>query len=105
MILTRQVTDHSAVGRSPDTVRVWTSPEAERPVRMGDYNPSLRFANDNLAVYGDGRGVLFVLKTGNRTDEFPAEWSTLFHDEVRILLFGLSRNSFLASWIPGCVCA
>jgi len=39
-----------------------------------------------VAVFGDGRGVLFVLKTGDRTSGSSVEWTTLFHDEVRIFL-------------------
>jgi hypothetical protein len=31
VLLHQQVTDRSEVGRSPDTERVWSSPEAERP--------------------------------------------------------------------------
>ena len=78
-----QVNDHSGEGRAPELVRVWTSPEPERGIRKGDYNPSLQFASENVAIYADGRGVLFVLQTGNRAAEKPAEWTTAFHDEVK----------------------
>ncbi len=79
------MTDRSAEGRTPDLVRIWTSPESDRPIRFGDYNPSLQFADEALAVFGDGRAVLFVLKTGNRMAESPAEWQTTFRDEVIFL--------------------
>jgi len=67
-----------------------------RPIRGGDYNPSLQFADESLAVFADGRGVLFVLRTGNRTEEVPVEWTTAFYDEVR---FNLALTIFLKALI------
>jgi hypothetical protein len=48
---------------------------------------TLRFNLFNLfkdhAVYSDGCGVLYVLKTGNRDDlEQCSAWKSLFHDEI-----------------------
>lgn len=76
-----KVNHFAGEAHAPELIPVWSGPEAERVIVPGDYNPSLSFANEDFAIFADGRGVLFVLKTGNRFDE-SEEWTTTFHDEI-----------------------
>lgn len=47
-----------------------------------NYNPSMCFASPDLAVYSDGQGSLYVLKTGLPPCRSVTPWSVLFRHEV-----------------------
>ena len=75
-----QVVDRTADGHRPDVIEVWSAPEPS--IHPGDYNPSLSFASDGFAVFSDGRGGLYILKTGARTSTRGRQWTTVFNDQV-----------------------
>ena len=82
-----QALDRSAEGREPDIAEVWTSPEppslASGQLQNGEYNPSVSFASTDRAFFTDGRGTLYILKTGNRANHpFGNQWGTSFKDDV-----------------------
>jgi len=80
-----QAKDCSIDGRNPEIAEVWTSPEppsvAGGPLPNGEYNPSISFPSLDKAVFTDGRGTFYILKTGNRAS-FGNQWGISFKDEV-----------------------
>ena len=80
-----QALDCTADGREPDIAEVWTSPEppslAGGALKNGEYNPSLSFPSSDNALFTDGRGTLYILRTGNRS-KFGNPWGIAFKDEV-----------------------
>ncbi len=71
-------------GGAPVQVQqVWQVSAGLRPARSGDYNASLVFASDSLAIFANGSGVAFILDTGVRNDGDAKEsWRPLFHEEI-----------------------
>ena len=57
-----------------DPVKVFSG---EYPCSLGSgdvpdqYNPSLAFPSTNLAILSDGKGKIFLLETGNRSEQQP----------------------------------
>ena len=80
-----QAKDSSADGKDPEIAEVWTSPDppsvAGGPLPNGEYNPSISFPSPDKALFTDGRGTLYILKTGNRAT-FGNQWGITFKDEV-----------------------
>ena len=70
----------AGAGIPPELVEVWTVPAGLKPTRPGDYNPSLCFASENLAVFANGSGMIFILDTGDRKSS--SEWRSVFHEEI-----------------------
>lgn len=77
-----QVVDRSADNQAPEVLEVWSSPDPGRALNPGDYNTSLSFPDPGLAVFADGRGCLYILKTDDRRSCRGRTWTTIFHDEV-----------------------
>lgn len=71
---------------------LWTVPIEER--LSGDFNISLKFATNNLAVLADGSGMLYILETGHREDD--KKWNQLFCDDV--------LNNRVPFVLEDCVC-
>ena len=67
-------------GTPPELVEVWSVPAGLKPTRPGDYNPSLCFASESLAVFANGSGMIFILSTGDRKSS--SEWRSVFHEEI-----------------------
>ena len=70
----------TGAGTSPELVEVWSVPAGLKPTRPGDYNPSLCFASENIAVFANGSGMIFILNTGDRKSS--SEWRSVFHEEI-----------------------
>ena len=70
----------AGAGSPPELNQVWSVPAGLKPTRSGDYNPSLCFASESLAVYANGSGMVFILNTGNRKSS--GEWRSVFHEEI-----------------------
>lgn len=69
----------SITGRLGELQKVWDIPiKGER--KSGNYNISLTFPNENMAVLSDGTGTLYILDTKNRADN-PL-WQCAFGDQV-----------------------
>ncbi|XP_060534478.1 nudC domain-containing protein 1 [Cylas formicarius] len=58
---------------------VWKIPSV-RARNPGDYGITLKFPSANLAVLSDGLGVLYILSTGDRTDD--SDFVQLYSGEV-----------------------
>ena len=80
-----QAKDCAVDGRNPEIAEVWSSPEppsvAAGPLKNGEYNPSITFPSADKALFTDGRGTLYILKTGNRSN-FGNQWGISFKDDV-----------------------
>ncbi|KAJ8972216.1 hypothetical protein NQ314_000277 [Rhamnusium bicolor] len=62
-----------------EVIIVWQVPKSgER--KNGDYNVSLKFVNNNIAVIADGAGIMHVVNTGSRNDDDI--FTLLFSDKV-----------------------
>ena len=70
----------AGAGTPPQLVEVWSVPAGLKPTRPGDYNPSLRFASESLAVFANGSGMIFILDTGDRGSS--SVWRSVFHEEI-----------------------
>lgn len=57
---------------------LWTVPIDERV--SGDFNISLKFASNNIALVADGSGMLYILETGNRDED--SKWIEAYGDDV-----------------------
>ena len=80
-----QAKDCSLEGKGPELAEVWSSPEppsvSSGPLLNGEYNPSVSFPSSDKALFADGRGTLYILKTGNRSI-FGHQWGIAFKDEI-----------------------
>ena len=80
-----QAMDCSSDGQNPKIAKVWGTPEPpgaiDQTLSKGVYNPSLSFPSSDKALFSDGRGTFYILKTGNRTN-FGNQWGISFKDEV-----------------------
>lgn len=70
------VLDKSEEGSPSELIQVWSSPEDQSQA----YNSSLAFADPDHAIFADGQGSLFVIKTGDRNSS--ENWTTIFQDQV-----------------------
>lgn len=62
-----------------DLITLWKIPN-EPNKQNGNYNISLKFVTENLAVLSDGAGLLYILNTGQRnTNNY---WTVLYAEEV-----------------------
>ena len=88
--------DCSSNGLNPEIAKVWASPEPPSvlggPLSNGEYNPSLSFPSSDKALFSDGRGTLYILKTGNRS-ALGNQWGISFKDDV----CGKKRGYYLVS--------
>nr|CAI5824880.1 unnamed protein product [Callosobruchus analis] len=62
-----------------DPMILWQVPEMERR-KSGDYNLSIKFVTGDLGVIADGRGTLYIVNTGNRSNN--ETFTACFSEEV-----------------------
>ena len=77
--------DCSENGQNPQVAKVWATPEPPSNIDgslcNGEYNPSISFPSSDKALFSDGRGMLYILKTGTRSN-IGNQWGISFKDEV-----------------------
>lgn len=69
----------SLTGRLAEIQKVWDIP-VKHERQSGNYNVSLNFPNENMAVLSDGAGALHILDTKKRSDN--QIWQSVFGDQV-----------------------
>jgi len=84
-----RVEDKCDESGSAELIEVWNAPDFKTECDQV-YNASITFPSSSYAVYGDGRGKLYILDTDN-------SWSVLFEAEISVQSEAFSNVSSILS--------